>query len=365
MTFTVTYRGADGALVTEAVEATNRTECFAQMKAQGIVPLSVKEGDSVSRRGRGDRRDERGKNGRAESRRRKTCRDGTGKKPFTVICYLFAAIAVIAAIALWWWFGRGIEAAPQDDGLKRPSGLVKEVTPAAAPPAAAPVATNVVRVTAKGTRIPDNVQPDEFGVLRHPGGLRWVDTNDLHIVKHPRKKRLFKHHSENSIATLLTLDPEKMAPFLVGRRPKFGQRFVDDFKASLYEEVEFPEDDTEEEREVRKAVVEVKKEMAAALERGEDIAKMMNDAQEELDRLVSYRDTLVKQLKTVKLDEKFSDADVEDFTAAANQMLKEQGLKELRMPNLTYRQFMLQRRRERAAAEAQQGADNQQTKETK
>ena len=187
----------------------------------------------------------------------------------------------------------------------------------------------------------------EHGVLRYPGGLRWVDTNDLHMVSHPRKKQLFKHHSENSIATLLTLDPNRMAPFLVGRRPKFGKRFVDDFKASLYDKVEYPDDDTEDEKEVRKAVVEVKKELEEALKRGEDIAKMMNDTQDDLDRLVTYRDTLMKQLKEIKNDEKFTDSDVLDFTTAANQMLKSQGLKELAMPNLAYRQLMLQRRREK------------------
>jgi arsenate reductase-like glutaredoxin family protein len=139
-----------------------------------------------------------------------------------------------------------------------------------------------------------------------------------------------------------------MAPFLVGRRPKFGQRFVDDFKASLYEEPEFPDDDTPEEREVRNMVLDVKKELKAALDRGEDIAQMMNDAQDDLDRLVSYRDTLMRQLKEIKLDDKYSDDDIHDFITAANQMLKSQGLQELSTPNLTYRQFMLQRRRERA-----------------
>jgi hypothetical protein len=211
-----------------------------------------------------------------------------------------------------------------------------------------------VRTTKKGTPIPDDVQPDKRGVLRHPGGLRWVDTNDLHKVSHPRKKQLFKHHSENAIATLLTLDPDRMAPFLVGHRPKFGKRFVEDFKASLYDKDEFPEDDTEEERELRRTVLDVKKDMAAALGRGEDIAKMMNDAQDELDRLVAYKDTLMKQLKEIKNDEKFSDSDVLDFTAAANQMLKSQGLKELATPNLTYRQLMLQRRKERMNGKTEQ-----------
>ena len=50
MTFTVTCRGADGSLREEIVEATSRTECFAQCKVRGIVPVSVKEGAQKGRR---------------------------------------------------------------------------------------------------------------------------------------------------------------------------------------------------------------------------------------------------------------------------------------------------------------------------
>ena len=88
MTFTVTYRGAGGALVTEAVEAANRLECFAQMRARGVTPLNVKEGNYVSRRERRGRRDGMGKNGRSEPRRGKEARAGAGRKPFTFTCSL-------------------------------------------------------------------------------------------------------------------------------------------------------------------------------------------------------------------------------------------------------------------------------------
>ena len=346
MIFIVTYRGKDGALREEAVEATDRAGCVAECRKRGISPTKIAEG------GKGKGRDKRGTSrvGAAGDNKRTTAR-------WVAVAAL--GVAVIAG-GMWWWIGSHGATAPVTEKpakhkVEKPKAE-KPVRPAAKPETVS-VATNVPakpeRVTAKGTRIPDNVKPDEFGVLRYPGGLRWVDTNDLHVVKHPHKKRLFKHHSENSIATILTLDPSKMAPFLVGRRPRFGQRFVDDFKASLYEEVEFPEDDTEEEREVRKAVVAVKKEMAEALKRGEDIAKMMNDAQDELDRLVSYRDSIMKQLKEINQDEKYTDQNVADFTAAANEMLKSQGLQELRTPNLTYRQMMLQRRRERMNADSE------------
>ena len=42
MLFTVTYRVPDGALRTETVEASCRSDCFAKMKALGITPVSVK-----------------------------------------------------------------------------------------------------------------------------------------------------------------------------------------------------------------------------------------------------------------------------------------------------------------------------------
>lgn len=343
MLFTVTYREKDGAKVEVEIEAANRSDCFAQCKARGIAPLGVRVGGSGARVASSNRRG------------------------------LFLTVAILCTAVIgggaWWWFATHPAGAPYPapasqkhpsterpakQVVAKPPKVVQEDTPTSqpvVPPAA-------VRATPRGTPIPDNVQPDEFGVLRYPGGLRWVDTNDLHIVKHPRKKQLFKHHSENSIAMILTLDPARMAPFLVGHRPKFGQRFVEDFKASLYDETPPSEDDTEEDREVRKAVMDVKREMAEALKRGEDIAKIMNDAQDELDRLVSYRDTLVKQLKEIRLDEKYTDEDVESFTAAANKMLKSQGMQELRTPNLTYRQTMLQRRRERMNGNSENEGEN-------
>ncbi len=328
MTWRVTYRTKDGKQASTVFEAANRDELFKQLSDKGISAIRVEQG-----------------------------RSSTKKKQIQLpVRWIAAGTILVAGIAIALWFAANRKSQPStptaEPTAKRaiktlPPPVATTNTPAVAP--AAP--EKPVRRSAKGTPIPDNVQPDERGVLRYPGGLRWVDTNDLHMVKHPRKKQLFKHHSENSIATILTLEPEKMAPFLVGRRPKFGQRFVDDFKASLYDEPEFPDDDTPEERELRNEVLAVKKEMAEALNRGEDIAKMMNDAQEELDRLVTFHDTLMKQLREIKADEKYTDNDVRDFTEAANQMLKGQGLKELATPNLTYRQFMLQRRRERMEAQ--------------
>ncbi len=47
MQFMVTYRGKDGAIATEAVNAASRGDCFAQLKARGISPIRVENGKGM------------------------------------------------------------------------------------------------------------------------------------------------------------------------------------------------------------------------------------------------------------------------------------------------------------------------------
>jgi len=230
------------------------------------------------------------------------------------------------------------------------------------------VATNKVetapekpkRLTKKGTPIPDKVHPDERGILRYPNGQRWVDPNDLHVVKHPQKRLLFKHTSENQIAVMLQLDPTKMAPFLVGRRLPYGERFVADFKESLKETpLVIDKDDTPEEAELRKAVLETKAELRERMEAGEDIAKIMNDTQKELDRLCQYHDELKKQVREAMNNPDLSDDDVTDFVTAANMLLEKQGIKQFTMPKFVNRQarLLLMRERQQALAAKKAAAE--------
>lgn len=340
MNWHVTYRAKDGKQAVGVFEADSRETLLKVLLSKGITAIRVADGFSQQ------------KHPRILGRKLRFHR------AMIWTCVGLVVVASAFFMATYLGIENGARQIPVDSDKDQ---RIVEIAPSFASPSPTvqpKMEKSVRRMSAKGTSIPDNVQPDERGVLRYPGGLRWVDTNDINMVRHPRKKQLFKHHSENSIATLLTLEPEKMAPFLVGRRPKFGQRFVDDFKASFYDEPTFPNDDTPEEREIRNMVLDVKKELKEALDRGENIAQMMNDAQNELDRLVSYRDTLTKQLKEIKLDGQYSDDDVHDFITAANQMLKSRGLQELATPNLTYRQFMLQRRRERAQSQQSESERN-------
>lgn len=50
MTFTVTYRGADGAMCEKVLEVASRAECVDECKRQGIAPTSIQEGGHVTKR---------------------------------------------------------------------------------------------------------------------------------------------------------------------------------------------------------------------------------------------------------------------------------------------------------------------------
>ena len=263
---------------------------------------------------------------------------------------LIAAIIVLggAAGAYYFFFG------PATVGGQRVNANDKVTKIADATPDIAPVMQEApveppqdnIRRTAKGTPIPDKVQPDERGIMRYPNGQRWVDPHDLHIVEHPKPRKLFKRTCDNQIAIILTLDPSKMAPHLIGRRHPYGDDFIKDFHDSLYDTYEDNPDDTAEEAEIRRAVMDTREELKAAMDRGEDIAKLMNATQDELDRLCQYQATLKQELREIEYDEDVSDEDFEDYVKAANRMLEKQGLTGLTMPNIATRQAKLIKLRE-------------------
>ena len=137
MTFTVTYRGADGAVREERVEAANRGECFARCRARGIAPMSVKEGDFVSRRGAETRRGKDGGSPRRDTSGRRDRKDMGRQVPKRMVaCVLSVALVALIGIGAWWWIAR--DEARQSQASERP----KAATPPQAPKSSASPAKN-------------------------------------------------------------------------------------------------------------------------------------------------------------------------------------------------------------------------------
>lgn len=327
--YIVTTRNADGALEERAYTAEDRADLFKKMAADGVTAVKVQEGV-------------------AGKKPRKAMKAAPSKYRGLVA----ATIVVLGAGAAFFFL-----MPKSENSLEVKKDVKRQIKPAIADVAKTNLEVKAEvkeeqpkRVTKKGTPIPDRVQKDKKGVYRYPNGQRWVDPNDLNIVKHPKPRLLFKHTSENQIAVMLRLDPARMAPFLIGRRMPYGERFVKDFIDSLNDTIVIDKNDTPEEAELRKAVLETKADLKAAMDRGEDIAKIMNDTQKELDRLCQYHNDLKKMVKEAIDNPKFSDEDVEDYVNAANELLKKQGLNGLTMPKLVNRQARLLMMSERKKA---------------
>ena len=323
---------------TEAVEAASRGECFTQMKAQGITPMSVKEGNSVSRRDRRGRRDELGKNShveRAEAGRGKGGR--AGARPSRIAYILLIAFFALAGGGVWWWMRSPRTATlPEDDGAKKPSALAKEVKPAAAPKPEQPKKrvpqTREERLAwfekKYGTNIPENLKTTVY-FLKNPPTTTYRPL--------PRPEDIFKHQSEKTIAAVLLHKPGAF----VMRRTVYDESFDMDFQKALEEPIIEKDDDDEATKELKAAVNDVKAELAERMRAGEKPSKIMTDTMDTAYELGKYSRNLETMLHEMSDNPANTDKDIEDFVNAANKLLKEKGAGEMEMPNFFRRQLRL------------------------
>lgn len=183
----------------------------------------------------------------------------------------------------------------------------------------------------KRYRIPPDAVRAPNGRLYTKGGVRILESLPARKIDPTEgQKRVFVHYAEREIARLLTLQPGQV--FV--STSTIGPLFIESFKKSLSEPTLLLKDDSDDERELKKQVNEVKAELRERMESGEDIVAILKSAEEELFRLSSYRENLQKEIVALRFDETVTEKDYSDYVDAANKMLKERGL-----PGLSSRKF--------------------------
>ncbi len=247
---------------------------------------------------------------------------GRGRTAGRGVRAAFAVGAAVCAISggIWLFSRNGGEEEAKPEGEK--AGLLREAKPAER--RAETPRTEGERPSAR-RKIPDGVKPDAEGVLRWPGGARYVEDYYFHtnaINPYAGQKRLFRCPTDIHISTVVNLKPGRM---IVGGYA-YDSRFDERFRKSLEEPVEFADDDTAEERGQKEAVIEARQILREAMERGESPAKVLQEARDELVKLFQYRQNLREMLTAL---EKEGDAKAtHDAYRAANEMLREKGLSE-------------------------------------
>lgn len=321
MTYTVTYRDKSGAKREEVLEAAGRAECFAQCKARGIVPMSVKDGArKVSPKDGGSPC---GRNKLRSSRSAVLWRAA-----------ILAAIALATAIGAWWWLG-GRDDAPPPVEKPKAVKVVKDVKPPHVPKVvpSTPAATNAfvakpeVPVAAPPAKKPQS-----------NAHLLVKDPNARVIPHRPVSPRRFKYASEEFIASLLEMEPG--AP-VIGEF-KLSKRFLEDFKKSLEEKIEILDSDSKDVRELKEAVAATKEDLRKRMEAGEDVCQILKDSRKQLQELAAYKMDLMAELRNIRKSGEWTAEEYVKFVSAANTMLESRGATPIKLPRVIVRQLRKQ-----------------------
>lgn len=254
---------------------------------------------------------------------------------------LAGLIVIVLGLAAVWFFVLKDKAPAIDKSdveANGPDGIA-EVNPAG-------IASNA-NANADGTvEIGKNGKPkrkpvtyvDENGVERYVGGAR-VPRKKKNLVTFPDRRAVkWKFNSEDEISTLIEMEP---GDTIVGDEV-YGEKFVEDFKKSLAEPIEIKDDDHWYVKKLKEDMIAAKQDLKEAMERGEDIAKIMTDSRRELRQLYEYREEVLSQVHALKKTEGYTTKDVDDLVGAANKMLESKGIAPIKLPRTFYRKLTRQ-----------------------
>jgi hypothetical protein len=183
---------------------------------------------------------------------------------------------------------------------------------------------------------------DEKGVLRYKaGGARAPEKDEFKNavkINTPSNIPRFKHQVEHEIATLLTIEP---GGALFGS-VRYDKRFEQDFVNSLMEPVKIEEDDSEEDKQLKKDVEATKRELAKRIKSGEDLATILTETREEVRRLAAIKQDIMTIAREELSKAELSDSDVKDYYEAVNKLLEQKGIAPINANSLMKRRAIRQ-----------------------
>ena len=183
-------------------------------------------------------------------------------------------------------------------------------------------------VAASKDKKPKDLPPQQLGEVRDGyvllgSGLHKIRgevTNNCALTK--GKYEIFRHSAENTIAALLSI---KAGDTLIGE-PDYQGSFAESLKRSLEEPINIEESDTPEQVELKRAVIEVKEELKKAMDRGEDVEKIIIDSRRECQELARAKQLMMADVYEFVDKDAVTTEDVETYVEAANMLLESKGI---------------------------------------
>lgn len=234
---------------------------------------------------------------------------------------LAGAVVIVGAAVAWWLF-------VSDSGGRGTTRPVKGMKPALIKETAPQSSTNRVVVkkvvkegpdkSARPTRVGEKVN----GYVMLPDGTIHKMTGTAHSVTAMQDpSQIFDNGAENEIAALITMEPGEV---IVGGPDR--ETFTAEFLKSTAVPIIVKSDDPEEVKALKRAVNEVKADLKAAHDRGEDIVAIVEKTYDDFQRLAQYKEDLFNEVNDYSQKEEVTDEDVKDYLAAANKLLEEKGI---------------------------------------
>ena len=310
MLFTITYRNSEGKKATLDLELPSKSQVWDELKKRGINAISIEE-----------------------SAIKGHPKILIGSKVLSAIVFAFVLL------------GAGLYVAFMDGGDKT-ENVENSLTDSKRisvknNPKKQDVQTKIegekeVKAAAEKSKPELKTYRDKRGILRYEGGLRVPGqrptAKPIELGSHQPK--IFRHSAEEHISWLIDM---KIGEPIIGDY-EYGEHFLKSFMESLKEPIEILDTDDAVTRDLKKAVEETKEDLRKRMDAGEDIVKIMNDTMNEYRRLARYKQDLQIELNKIRHDtENYTDQDVVDFTMAANELLKKNGLPPLSMPRAVMR----------------------------
>ena len=264
---------------------------------------------------------------------------------------LAGSLIAAGGIGGWLYYsssgGRGSTTTAQTN-----KALIPSATPATSPSAATPPPPPPKRKKYKdmtreeklqyyrdkyGNNLPDNLKPIVYYLENEPK-VNYRGKSSITSI--------FKHRSEREIAAFLMVEPGTW----VMRPVEFGDTFDKDLAIALEEKIEITDADTDEQKNLKQAVINAKAELLEQAKSGKSPSKIMSEASNELYLLGKYKRDLEEEVRAAKNDPSKSEDDVRLVVDAANKMLEKKGLKPLRQPNMLIRRASLKKAKAKAKA---------------
>ena len=160
-------------------------------------------------------------------------------------------------------------------------------------------------------------------------------TNDSSKIEQP-EYATFDFQSEKEIICLLTVEP---GDTLLGDG-NYGPEFERDFLKSLTQPIIVTKDDTPEQAEWKKMMIETKIELKARMDAGESISEIMSSTRKEYQRLAEMKDFLADEIQSLRNKDGVTVQDIETCIDAANQMLESKGVSKLKITPVMRKMLM-------------------------